>query len=155
MARKYVAVNYDSDTQEKLRNWCKEHGFDLTVSYGGEEKKPEDFTFHTTIFYTSNDLGDLDASYPEEMKRKTKAVGFELLGENKNVPVLLVEKTAGLNLLRTWYDFLGFEDKWPDWKPHISVSYAPTLPNLEHLRLPDFDLVYDVIHWEDIKEDEV
>lgn len=153
MARKYVAVNYDSDTQKNLRDWCGQHGFDLTVSYSGEVKKSEDFVFHTTIFYTSNDLGDMDAEYPEEMKRKTKAVGFELFGEDKNVPVLIVEKTAGLNLLRTWYEFLGFEDKWPDWKPHISISYSKDLPNIEHLTLPAFDLVYDVVHVEDIKDE--
>lgn len=153
MSRKYVAVNYDSDTQKNLRDWCHQNGFDLTVSYSGEIKKPEDFVFHTTIFYTSNDVGDVDAEFPEKMKRKTKAVGFELFGKDKNVPVLIVEKTAGLNLLRTWYEDLGFQDEWPDWKPHISISYAPTLPIIEHLSLPTFDLVYDVVHVEDIKDE--
>ena len=111
------------------------------------------FRFFCLIFYTSNDVGDVDAEFPEKMKRKTKAVGFELFGKDKNVPVLIVEKTAGLNLLRTWYEFLGFQDEWPDWKPHISLSYAPMLPNIEHLSLPTFDLVYDVVHVEDIKDE--
>ena len=38
------------------------------------------------------------------------------------------------------------QDAWPDYKPHISLSYSrENLPDIEHIPLPDFPLVFDKI----------
>lgn len=153
MVKKYVAVNYSIDTQDMLRMWCIQNGFDLSVSYSGEIRNPEKFDFHTTVYYTSNDVIDRDYSYPNKIYKKTRVVGFDLFGESKNVPVLLVEKTAGLHLIRSHYTNLGFQDEWPEWKPHISLSYAPVFPDLSNLILPKFELIYDAVQVETIEDD--
>lgn len=47
---KYVAVQYDKQTQRKLMAWAKDNGFDLETKYDGTKQNEDDFDFHTTIF---------------------------------------------------------------------------------------------------------
>lgn len=152
MKKKYVAVQYDEDTQIMLRNWCRKNGFSLTTKFDGTEQKEEDFDFHTTIFFTTsehdlkNGLSDVDVS------GKIKAVGFDLLGEDHDIPVLKVEG-EGLRALRKRYEDMGMKDAWPDWKPHISLSYdRQNVPDVRRIKPPTFPISFDKIKIDDATE---
>lgn len=54
--RKYVAVIYNDESQKLLRDWCNDNGFDLSYTYSGNRQEDEEFDFHTTVFYTSNEV---------------------------------------------------------------------------------------------------
>jgi hypothetical protein len=150
-SRKYVAVVYDQETQRKLREWCEKNGFDLTKKYNGEDQSSKDFDFHTTVFYSVNDVSMknrvLPLSHGEAFPQ-----AFKLLGENKDIPVLVVS-SSDLNDLRDFYENEGLEDRWPDYVPHISLSYARKDYDLTGLKLPDFRMRFGELKIEDISED--
>lgn len=152
MPRKYIAIQYDDETSEKLRNWAASNGFDLSVKFSGEKQDPNDFDFHTTVFYSSNESNLEDGLYSVE-KTPIEIVGFDMLGPDKNVPVL---KVTGLDLLllRKFYaERYGLVDEWPEYKPHVSLSYSRNnLPDISGLLLPDFVLYYDKVKIRDVKE---
>lgn len=150
-SRKYVAVVYDDETQQKMREWCQANGFDLTKTHSGKDQSPEDFDFHTTVFYSSNEVAIKNEVIPlthgEAFPR-----AFKLLGENKDVPVLVVS-SSDLNELRGIYEHEGLEDKRPDYIPHISLSYVSKDYDLSGLKLPDFRMKFGELKIEDISED--
>jgi len=141
--KKYVAVIYDDKTQKLLRKWCKENGFDLTKKYSGEDQKEEDFDFHTTIFFTSNEL-HLKNEEKNVSPSKVTITGMEMLGLEKDIPVFKVESEAIMDI-RKKYEDMGLEDVWDEYIPHISVSYDKKQRDLEALKLPVFDLYFDKI----------
>ncbi len=153
MPRKYIAVQYDNTTSKKLRNWASANGFDLSAKFSGEKQDPKEFDFHTTVFYSSNEANLEDGLYTVQ-KTPVEIVGFDMLGVEKNVPVL---KVTGLDLLliRKFYaEKYKLVDEWPEYKPHVSLSYATdNLPDTDSLLLPDFVLYYDKVKIRDIKNE--
>jgi len=152
LSRKYVCVKYNAATQKKLRDWCQDNDFNLAVGFKGREQNPEDFTFHTTIFYSENRL-DL-APTKKDSSGSVKVVGIKLLGEDSDIPVLGIQ-SDDIQKLRKEYDDLGLKDKWPDYIPHISVSYERKQYDLSKIQLPTFNLIFDELVIEDIQEDGV
>lgn len=149
--RKYVSIEYDVDTQRKLRKWAKDNGFDLSVGYEGEKQDERDFNFHSTIFYTTTKHDIPNHEKTLAIKGAAKVIGFEMLGENENVPVLLVSSPV-INRLRKHYEeTYGMKDEWPTFKPHVSVSYSTdALPPVENIKLPEFELTFNKIKVEDL-----
>lgn len=149
--RKYVAVTYDAESQKKLREWATENGFDLTKSYDDTEQKPEDFEFHTTIFFTTNEV-NLKNKTIKQKPTEVTIQGIKFLGENEDIPVLKLELTGNLKELREQYEDLGLEDQWPSYQPHISLSYAKEKRDVSKIKMPTFKPKYDIIAISDIKE---
>jgi len=149
LTRKNVCVVYDQTTQTNLRAWCEKNNFDLTVKYKGEKQKAEDFEFHTTLIYSENKL-NLE-NVREEISGSSTCVGIDLLGENKDIPVIKI-KSSSLLILRAKYEKIGLKDKWPEYLPHISISYDKKQYDLSKIVLPSFDLTYDVLKIEDVDD---
>lgn len=149
--RKYVAVTYDDESQKKLREWATDNGFDLTKSYDDTEQKPEDFEFHTTIFFTTNEVNLKNKSIKQKPVEVT-IQGIKFLGENEDIPVLKLELTGKLKELREQYEDLGLEDQWPSYQPHISLSYAKEKRDISKIKMPTFKPKYDTIVIRDIKD---
>lgn len=136
--RKFVGVDLAPITAAQLRAWCRFNGFDNTKSYSGKEIKPHQFNFHTTVFYTET-YHDTQTGEWRIEPFDLIPIGFEMLGEEKNVPVILVDpETPMLRYMRGQYEQMGFKDKWPSYKPHISLSYSGG--STVGLSLPDFAL---------------
>jgi 2'-5' RNA ligase len=150
-SRKYVAVIYDDESQQKMRDWCQVNGFDLTKKYNGEYQSPEEFDFHTTISYSMNKVAMknevLSLTHGEVFPHS-----FKLFGENKDVPVMIVSSPE-LNDLRDEFERRGLKDQWPDYIPHISLSYVHKDYDLTGLKLPDFTMTFGEVKIEDISED--
>jgi hypothetical protein len=149
--RKYVAVHYDKESQEKLREWAINNGFDLSVKYDGDEQKSEDFDFHTTIFYSANEVRLRNQSARLDPTEVT-ITGIKFLGENKDIPVLTISASDGIMNLRQYYEGLGLEDEWPSYLPHISISYAKKPIDVRKIKPPTFKPKFDRIVIEDIKD---
>jgi len=149
--RKYVSVQYDNESQKKLREWATKNGFDLSVNYSGEKQNPENFDFHTTIIYSSNEVNMRN----QEIKQSPTEViitGIKFLGEDEDIPVLTISVSGGIKDIRQRYEDLGLEDQWPSYLPHISLSYSKKKVDTKGMKLPDFRPKYDKIMIEDIKE---
>jgi 2'-5' RNA ligase len=149
--RKYVSVQYDDESQKKLREWAEQNGFDLSVKYNGEEQDPKDFDFHTTIFYSTNEV-PLRNRTIRQTPTEVIITGIKFLGENEDIPVLTVSVSGGIKDLRQHYEDLGLEDQWPTYQPHISVSYAKKPMDIKKLKLPTFRPKYNKIMIKDIEE---
>lgn len=149
MKRKYVSITYTPETQEKLRSYCDNNGFDLTVDFYGNEQLSTDFKFHTTIFYTTSKHSIENTTYTLEEPKTVEPVSFELLGAEKDIPVIKVMSDDIIELREFYKSEYGMEDEWPDWKPHISLTYTRTTEFPENIQLPDFSLMYDKISIED------
>lgn len=152
MAKKYVAVIYDNATQQKLREWATNNGFDLGYGYGGEPKDPSEFEFHTTVFFTSNDIDHYEPPYKLIEAHRVVPIGFAMLGLDKDIPVLKVEPSGALAMLRQRYESLGYQDQWEQYIPHISLSYAKQPVDTSNMAVPDFPMTFDRVKVEDLME---
>ena len=72
-----------------------------------------------------------------------------MIGVDSDIPVLKVKSNAILNIRNQYKKTYGMKDAWPEYLPHISVSYSKTIPDLTKVRLPTFDLVFDKLRVED------
>lgn len=150
-SRKYVAVQYDAESQEKLREWAKSNGFDLTVKYGGKKQDEKEFDFHSTVFYSTNE-SNLRNQVLKIKPTEVTIKGIKFLGDDKDVPVLSIELENGIKDMRTYFERIGLEDKWPSYEPHISLSYAKQKIDVKDIKLPTFKPRYDTLIIEDIEE---
>lgn len=147
--RKYVAVIYDDESQKKLREWCIANGFDLSKNYNDEEQKPEDFEFHTTIIYSTNET---------MLKNGVKSVNptevsvdhIKFLGVDNDIPVLAISSPR-IEDIRKHYESLGLEDAWDSYIPHISISYAKEQKDVSSIKMPEFRPKFDKIIIKDLK----
>jgi len=150
--KKYVAVQYDEATQRKLRAWAQDNGFDLTTKYDGTKQDAKDFDFHTTIFFTTT-----EHQIPNHVKviapsASAKVVDIMMLGVNNDIPVLKIESPMVLRLRKHYAEVYGMEDQWPEYKPHVSVSYSKDLPDMSKVKLPTFELTFNEIKVDDAAE---
>lgn len=152
--RKYIAAIYNKETQDNLREWCTTNSFCLSKSYGDKDIDPYDFKFHTTIIYSESihilDNGSIELETPF----KVRPFAFELLGPDKDIPVMKVDGHALYKHREHYEDTYKMRDKWDTYLPHISLSYVRD-PNYDFtsMKLPKFDLVVDRIDIEDIADD--
>ena len=145
LTTKYIAVQYDEVTQKKLREWAKKNGFDLTVNYDGTSQPEEDFDFHTTIFFTTSKHDIKNEVVNLDEPGTAKVVDIMMLGVNNNIPVLKVESPDILGFRQRYEKQHGMKDAWPEYKPHVSLSYSTDSPDTAGIKLPTFPLVFDKI----------
>lgn len=149
--RKYVALVYDDESQRKLRAWCEENGFDLTKTYSGKDQESTDFVFHTTVFYSINEVAIKNEVIPLT-HGEAFPVKFKLLGDENDIPVLVIS-SPGIKDIREEMVRRGLMDKWPDYIPHISLSYVRKAYDFRGMKLPDFRMNFGHLKIEDINED--
>jgi 2'-5' RNA ligase len=137
---KYVAVVYDDASQKRLRDWATKSGFNLGLDFNQEKQDPKDFDFHTTVFYTTS-LHDTPNQTFNAAIDDVEFVGFELLGPDKNIPVILIQSPS-ISKLRAKFEAMGFKDQWDSYKPHISLSYdrGADYSFVQNLELPKFKI---------------
>jgi hypothetical protein len=151
LKRKYVSVIYDQPSQKKLRDWCIKNGFDLTKSYDEKDQNEKDFEFHTTIFYTTNEVSIKNETInltPIEVTIDD----IKFLGENEDIPVLTLSNSSDIMKLRKHFEGLGLKDQWPTYLPHISVSYSKEHVDITKIKIPTFKPKFDRIVIQDIEE---
>lgn len=156
LEKKYIEVTYDDETQNRLRDYCNQNGFDLSIKFSGSKQDPEDFDFHSTVWFTTTEHR-LQNTSKKTRPFEVKPTGFELFGPKENILVMLVEGGNfidgkgvdgydALQQLRDHYELRhGMEDEWPDFRPHITVCYNYD-GGIPDVALPDFPLVADTLN---------
>lgn len=146
MKRKYISVVYSQETQENIRNWAIDHGFDVKKSYSGRVLD-EPMVYHSTVMYSTNTSRLEAQSYPMP---SYKVMPTGMAWYAPNAPVIEINSPELSQLHLFWHNF-GLRHTYPDFKPHISIAYDAngTLPT----ELPTFDLIFDQVVIEEIKED--
>lgn len=152
--RKYIAAIYNEETQANMRKWCADNGFDLTKSFGDKDIKPEEFKFHTTIFYSESIHNIANEQRKLDKPFAVKPFAFDLLGPEKDVPVLKVDGHK-LYKEREYYESeFDMRDKWASYLPHVSLTYVRnSATDFSKIKLPKFKLWVDQIDIEDIDAD--
>lgn len=151
LSRQYVSLRLSKESNDKMTQWCRDKGFDLTVDHDGDPKTKNDF--HCTIFYSENQVALKPGMHPiTAIKLVPK--GFEWFGEEKNMPVMTFHITDELGMLRDVYVTTGLKDKWPEWKPHVTLSYQTDKKvDVEKLEKPEFSIYGDRIEIRAIKDE--
>jgi hypothetical protein len=145
-ARRVVSLHVDAATQEKLRQWCIDAGFDLGWNYDGWPIDPDYFRFHVTLLATKNEVEIEDRWQPIGALSVTPA-GFAVLGADRRVPVLTLEGNQKLTAMREFFiASFDAEPTFPEFTPHISLSYKwDGAPDLSKLSPPSFPLTFDAL----------
>lgn len=149
-SKKYIEVQYTVESQDYLRNYCVENGFDLTVSFSGEVQPIQAYDFHTTVWFTSNKASVSNGTQEVQISDIVPK-GFALFGEDKNILVLEIESPDLSTIRTTIGDTYKLQDAWPDYRPHITLSYSYS-GDLPDVWLPDGEqLVADTLNVKDQK----
>lgn len=140
--KKFVCLYFDEATNKKLMKYAMDNGFNLSVKYDGTSQQPKDFDFHITVYYSSSTHNDPDQDIKLD-KFEVKPDHFAALGENHDVPVLKLKNEGQIKNIRDMFTSQGYTDNWPDYKPHISLSYERKPYSFKDMKLPDFPIVVD------------
>lgn len=145
-ARRVVSLHADEATQEKLRTWAEDAGFDLGWNYDGWPIDPQWFRFHVTLIATKNEVEIEDRWQPIGPLTVSPA-GFAVLGADRRVPVLELSNNDKLTAMRQFFiDAFGAEPTFDEYRPHISLSYKwDGAPDLSKLSPPSFPLTFDAL----------
>lgn len=144
LEKKYIEVQYDSVTQGYLREYCNEHGFDLSIRFDGSTQDPDRFDFHSTVWFTTTEHDIPNRSHPVNVTARAK--NFALFGSNQDILVLEIE-SEDLEQLREHYgSTYNMEDEWPDYRPHITLCYRYAGDGIPDIALPEKDLVANVLN---------
>jgi hypothetical protein len=136
-SKKYIEVQYDEDTQHYLRQYCIDNEFDLSVKFDGKDQSPQMFDFHSTVWYTTNETSINNGTQDVQITDITSQ-GFALFGPDENILVLEIDSEQIRSIRATLGSEYGLEDEWPDYRPHITVSYSFS-GDLPSVPLPDGD----------------
>lgn len=148
--KKYVSLHFDNRSEELLRKYAVENGFDITKSFSGKDIDEKDFHFHTTVFFTSNRMMFENGEYKLDSPIMLGFSDIELLGKEKNIPVLRIKMNRELDAVRKNFEEMGFRDEWPSYKPHVSLSYNRNDEhNIHKIKLPTFRVAATKIVIED------
>jgi hypothetical protein len=148
--KKYIEVQYTEESQDYLRKYCVDNGFDLSVSFSGVDQPIQAYDFHTTVWYTSNKASVANGTQEVQISDITPK-GFALFGEDENILVLEIESPDLSTIRTTMGTQYELEDEWPEYRPHITMSYTYSgeLPDID---LPDGEqLVADTLNVKDQK----
>lgn len=145
-ARRVVMLRANWETQDKLREWAKGEGFDLAWSHSGWPQHSSDFDFHITIVASENAVRIEDGVRLIDPVT-VKPTGYEVLGVS--TPAIVIEPNERLSAIRDFFvSTFGVKPTYPDFKPHISLSYKWTgEPDVVQTTpaLPNFPLVFDLL----------
>lgn len=132
--KKFVCLKLDAASVYNIQEWCGGR-FDQTVGHDGN--KVDEFCFHVTLFYSSNG-SNIPVGEHNIPKIPLVFSDIALFGENNNIPVLKLVATPELLKYRRIFEALGLQDTWPEWKPHVTVSYNfnGNFKEIENLPMP-------------------
>lgn len=139
--KKYVCLNIIGQSADDLRMYAISNGFDLTTKFDGSKQSANDFDFHVTLFYT--ETSHFNKNVDVKLNKPITLIPdrLDLLGENKDIPIILLKKTDDLLELREIFKKQGYKDKWNTYLPHISLSYVRKNYDIKNIKLPTFNIV--------------
>ena len=145
--KKYIEVIYSPESQGYLLQYCLDNNFDLTSSWNGRLITPEEFQFHTTIWYTANEV-QITNGTTSVIINDIKPTGFTLFNENGLSILVLEIESEQLRFIRTAFgEQYGLHGTFPVYTPHITLSYRYKQEHLPQVDLPVGNmLIADTLH---------
>lgn len=138
----YVSVKFTQETNENLRDFALELGLDPI----------EDF--HMTVVYSPKPL-NIDFG-KKKFNGFAKITGMEYLGEldsDHRAIVLNVHSNEVQELYNYYVEKHGYVHTYDEFIQHISLAYKPPEDlDLSSIELPDFEIQFDHIEVEALKE---
>ncbi|MBO9427963.1 hypothetical protein [Sulfitobacter sp. R18_1] len=145
--KKYISVVYTDETQRNLRNWCLDHGIDLTVNYDGSSIPAEKFVFHTTLMLTkSRHKHVLNRDVP--VRACMEQIDLARFGKDGAGLGLRITSKQLDRMRRIFEVNHHMVDTWSTFDPHISLSYSH--PGQIPSEIPKFPLVLKSLTVEDV-----
>lgn len=135
-------VQLSTESANNMEKFLTEQGIRRTVTYSGAPLLG-DFDFHITIFYTKTNL-NLPTGLSQIDPFEVFPAEYKMLGEN--TPTLLVSGEKLINIRNTFKKLYDFEEEYPDYLPHISLSYDRDPVDLESLPIPTFPIIIDKLY---------
>jgi hypothetical protein len=147
--KKYIEIQYGDVAQGYLREYCIDNDFDLSTRFSGEDQPVQAFDFHTTVWDTSNSV--TMPNYSESVKiSDIDPKGFALFGPNENILVLEIDSAEIRAIRESLGEQYGLEDEWPNYRPHITLSYAFAGDAVPTVNMPDGKIIIgDELHVKD------
>lgn len=144
ISRKVVCLIATHDTDNWLRLWAQQQGFNLNTDYDGNPRPSDSFDFHVTLVCSANEVAVPETQHVIS-PITLQATGYDVLGADRRVPVMKLAATPHLLVMREFFvATYGIEPTFADYKPHVSMSYAwGGEPALDELALPDLALTFD------------
>jgi hypothetical protein len=134
--KKYIEVLYSPVTQGYLQEYCLDQGFDISQSFSGNPIAQDEFDFHTTVWYTTNEVVINNKTYNINID-DVKPLGFELFGDNRDILVLEIDSEQIRSIRSQLGTEYSLQDQWPDYRPHITLSYKYVHDDIPQIDLPD------------------
>lgn len=144
--RRVVTLRTSWETQDALRTWAIEQGFDLGWDYDGWPQASSWFDFHVTIVASKNAVS-VPVEYRQIDALTVEPQDFVELGADRRVPALRLKSHDKLRLMREFFvSTFGVEPTFEEFVPHVSLSYRwDGEPVIETLPLPPFPIVLDAL----------
>lgn len=140
-------------TQENLKTWAFRNGFDLTKNFAGETISPDEFMFHCTVIYSKTPPSKRLPRNEYQVPRFALSVeNLTMIGPDNCYPCFTIAKTNEVMQIREEIESYGLTDPWPEYKPHMTLSYAKesVVPDFFRLTLPQFPIIVDTVKVTDV-----
>lgn len=148
-----IMLDVSQETAQKIHEFTHRHGITQNYSFDGN-LIPGTLNFHVTVLYTQTPIGVPTGVIEYREPFEIYPTGYDMFSEC--IPVMLVSGDRMHSIRKTYQDLYDFDEDFPDWKPHLSLSYDSKYDSnmrfvTERLPLPDFPLIVDRLRIEEAK----
>jgi hypothetical protein len=149
--KKYIEIQYSPTAQGYLREYCIDNDFNLSTRFNGDDQPVQAFDFHSTVWFTTNSV--VMSNYSQDVEiNDIEPKGFALFGPDENILVLEIDSAEIRSIRDTLGEQYGLEDEWPEYRPHITLSYAFAGDAIPTVSMPDGEMITgDELHVKDQK----
>lgn len=133
----YACLKLSQESKDRLHQFMKD-----TIQSPVDKED-----YHCTVVYSHKDVTQAIQSQQPKLPITAKAIGYESF--DGGAYVLKIESKE-LNQLHKETRNLGATYDYPQYNPHITLSYDNK--PIEDQKVPDFDLVFDQYHIEELKD---
>lgn len=136
----FVGRKVEKESAVKLRKFAHELG--LTSALPVED-------MHMTVVFSKTEVNwhDLEA---DNKKIIVTLSHLEMLGQNKDVLALNIKDYPYLNRRNKYYLDNGATSDWPDYKPHITLSWKASGLNVDLTKKFNDQIILEAEYFDDI-----
>jgi len=141
----YISLALSEKSKTKLKKYLLENNIKESFN-----------DFHCTIIYSKKKFsGKIISDFEEIIVEKTSLGRFENKEKDENVVVLHLDNPK-INSLHNFYmQNYDFKYDFPDYQPHMTLTYFGKEINLEDLNDLDFPLIFDKLEIEKLDDNYV
>ena len=128
----YIAFNLSKETEDNIKEYCSQHIPGIEMN--------EDL--HSTLVFSKKAMEKKIDRKPDRAKGKFKQ--FSKFGKDEESLVIELDSEDMMNLHKWMTSDHDFISDFPDYKPHVSITYKGKDIDIENL--PPMDFEFDMEH---------